>query len=124
MPMKSRKLTRFLCLVYFDVKKFHAMTESERALFDRDSYAYDMKLKKAGHLVVAEALQGPGNAKTVSVRGKRVRVTDGPFVGTKEPLGGFILVKAADMRHAEKIAAGIPLAKLGSIEVRPVFDFR
>ncbi len=122
--MKSRKLTRFLCLVFFEGKKFRAMTESERAAFDRASYAYDMKLKKAARLVVAEALQGPGSARTVSVRGKKTRVTDGPFIGMKEPLGGFILVKAANMREAEKIAAGIPLAKLGSIEVRPIYDFR
>jgi hypothetical protein len=100
------------------------MTDAERAAFDRDSYAYDMKLKKAGRLVVAEALQGPKNARTVSVRGKRVRAVDGPFAALKEPLGGFILVKAASMRQAEKIAAGIPLAKLGSIEVRPIYDFR
>jgi hypothetical protein len=122
--MKSRKLSRFLCLVFFEGKKFRAMTDPERAAFDRDSFAYDMKLKKAGRLVVAEALQGPKSARTVSVRGKKVRAVDGPFAALKEPLGGFILVKAADMREAEKIAAGIPLAKLGSIEVRQIYDFR
>jgi hypothetical protein len=121
--MKPRKLVRFLCLVYFDGKKLRAMSGPERAAFDRSSYAYDMKLKRAGHLVVAEALQGPAKARTVSVRGRKMRCVDGPFSRMKEPLGGFILVKAANMRQAEKIAAGIPLAKLGSIEVRPIFNF-
>ncbi|HEY5227713.1 MAG TPA: YciI family protein [Opitutaceae bacterium] len=122
--MKSNNLIKFLCLVYFEGKKFHAMTATERAAFDRDSYAYDMKLKKAGYWITAEALQSPKSSRLVSKRGRKVIVGGGPFVETKEALGGFILVKAKNLRHAEKIAGGIPLARLGWIEVRPIFDFR
>jgi hypothetical protein len=122
--MKSKNLTKYLCLVYFEGKKFHAMSDTERAAFDRASYAYDMKLKKAGYWITAEALQSPKSARTVSKRGRKVTVASGPFVETKEALGGFILIKAKDLRHAEKIAAGIPLAGLGWVEVRPIFDFR
>jgi hypothetical protein len=50
-------------------------------------------------------------------------VTDGPFIETKEALGGFILINAKDLNEAIRIAAGIPLAKLGAIEVRPIHDF-
>ncbi|MGO4832161.1 YciI family protein, partial [Rhizobiaceae sp. 2RAB30] len=68
------------------------------------------------------ALQPVSTATTVRVRDGRMSTTDGPFAETKEILGGFILVEAEDLDQATKIAAGIPLAKLGSIEVRPIMD--
>jgi hypothetical protein len=64
------------------------------------------------------------NARTIRVRRGKVSVTDGPFAETKEVVGGFILIDAAGMDKALEIAAGIPLAKLGSIEVRPVMQMR
>jgi hypothetical protein len=97
------------------------MTKAERATLDRDSLAYDQELKKHGHLIAAQALQSPSKAKVVSVRESKMSVVDGPFAETKEQLGGFILVNAQTMREAVKIAAGIPLAKLGRIEVRPIY---
>jgi hypothetical protein len=121
--MKPKKLLKFICLVYFDGKKLQAMTVPEKAALDQASYAYDLALQKQGSYLIAEALQSPRVARTVSVRGRKVTAVDGPFGQTKEPLGGFILVQAESLRAAEKIAAGIPLAKLGWIEVRPVFDF-
>ena len=73
--------------------------------------------------VHAEALQGPESATSVRVRGGKVSTTDGPFAETKEHLGGFILVEARDLNEALRIAAGIPLARLGAtIEVRPVYE--
>jgi len=119
--MKSRASQKFLGLVHFEGRKLTEMTKVEKATLDRDSLAYDKDLKKRGHLVAAEALQSPSQAKIVNVRGSKMSVTDGPFTETKEQLGGFILVKAKGMREAVKIAAGIPLAKLGRIEVRPIY---
>lgn len=121
--MKPKKLLKFICLVYFDGRKLQALTEAERSAFDDSSYAYDVSLQKKGSYIIAEALQSPRSARTVSVRGRKVTVVDGPFRAAREPLGGFILIQAPSRRAAERIAAGIPLAKLGSIEVRPVFDF-
>ncbi|MGO7428439.1 YciI family protein, partial [Rhizobium ruizarguesonis] len=60
---------------------------------------------------------------TVRVRGGEMSVTDGPFIETKEALGGFILIDAKDLNDAIRVAAGIPLAKLGAIEVRPIHEF-
>jgi hypothetical protein len=60
---------------------------------------------------------------TVRVRDGEISTTDGPYAETKEQLGGFILINAKDMNDAIRIAAGIPLARLGSIEVRPIYDF-
>jgi hypothetical protein len=121
--MTDQKSAKFICLVYFDGKKLHAMSEAEKRDFDASSLAYDQALQKRGHYIIAEALHSPKAARTVVVRGKKVSVRDGLVTEAKEPLGGFILIRARDMEEAEKIAAGIPLAKLGSIEVRPIYEF-
>jgi hypothetical protein len=111
---------RFLCLVYFEPETFAALSPGQKSTLDRDSMAYDKELGKSGHYIVAEALEPVRNARTTRVRQGIAMTTDGPFAETKEHLGGFILIEAADMNEALEIAAGIPLAKLGSIEVRPI----
>lgn len=68
------------------------------------------------------ARRDPRTARTVKVRGGKVLRTDGPFAETKEQLGGFILIDARDMDQAVEIAAGIPMARLWSIEVRPILE--
>jgi hypothetical protein len=113
---------RYVCLVYFDPKK--VFDDSPAALeVLRASGPYDEELKASGHMVAAEALQLPDQAITVQVRDGKMSTVDGPFMETKEVLGGFILIEARDLNDALRVAAGIPLAKLGSIEVRPVVDF-
>jgi hypothetical protein len=84
--------------------------------------AYDEALEKKGNMIAARALDSAQKAVTLQVRAAKVSSTDGPFAETKEHLGGFILVKAKDMAEAKAIAAGIPLAKYGKIEVRPIYD--
>ena len=121
--MTDKKQAKFICLVYFDGKKLGSMSEAEKKAFDGSSFAYDQTLEKSGHYIIAEAFHSPKAARTVTVRGKKVTVTEGPVKKAKEPLGGFILIRAGSMREAENIAAGIPLAKLGSIEVRPIYEF-
>ncbi|HEY3757313.1 MAG TPA: YciI family protein [Opitutaceae bacterium] len=121
--MKATTTAKFICLVYFDGRKLQALTDAQRKAFDASSFAYDQLLMKRGRYVVAEAFHGPKAARTVKVRGKKVAAKDGPFAKAREPLGGFILIRAKNMREAEKIAAGIPLARLGSVEVRPIYDF-
>jgi hypothetical protein len=111
---------KYLCLVYFEGSKLDGLTPEEKRALDRDSLAYDRELERRGHFVTADALQPVTEAATVRVRDGRMSVTDGPFAETKEQLGGFILIEARDMNEAISAAAGIPLAKLGSIEVRPI----
>jgi len=113
---------KYLCLVYFEPVIFDRMSDAEKKALDRDSIAYDEELQRGGKLIHAEALQSPQTAVTVRVRNKEVSSTDGPFAETKEQLGGFILVEAKDMAEARRIASGIPLARYGSIEVRPIYD--
>jgi len=112
---------RYLCQVWFDGKKLDTMSTAEQEKLDRDSLAYDEKLERDGSFIAAEALQGPSSAVTVRMRSGKMSVTDGPFIETKEHLGGFILIEAPNMDKAIEIAAGIPLAKLGAIEVRPIY---
>lgn len=113
---------KFLCLVYFEEGALAALSPSEKATLDHDSMAYDVELGRLGHYIVANALEPVRTARTVRVRRGKVNTTDGPFAETKEHLGGFILIDAADMNEAVEIAAKIPLAKLGSIEVRPIMS--
>ena len=80
-------------------------------------------MKASGHLVMAQALAMANEAITVKVRDGRMSTTDGPFMETKEMLAGFAILEAKDLNEAVRLASGMPLAKLGDIEVRPVPDF-
>ncbi len=113
---------RYACLVCFDAKIFDTLTSEQKGEIDRDSLDYDKDLQRRGQLVVAEALQSPETAITVRVREGKLATTDGPFAETKEQVGGVVIVEARDLNEAVQLAAGIPLARLGSIEVRPILD--
>lgn len=108
---------KYLCLVYFEESKLHAAPESPR---DEECLAYDGELRANGTVVASEALEPVASATTVRVREGRVSVTDGPFAETREQLGGFHLIEARDLNEAIRVAAGIPSARIGSIEVRPI----
>jgi hypothetical protein len=113
---------RYLCLVYFEPTIFDAFTPAEGAAFINESIAYDESLAARGVFVDANALQSTDQAKTVRVRDGKASVTDGPFAETREVLGGYVMVDAPDIDEALKLAAGIPLARHGSVEVRPVLQ--
>jgi len=85
---------------------------------------YDAGIRASGHCIASEALQSVTSATTVRVREGEVSVTDGPFAETREQLCGFYLVEARDLDEAIRIAAEIPPATVGSIEVRPVRPIR
>jgi hypothetical protein len=109
---------RFLCLVNLDKEEAAKLTEADWRAVDRDSLAYDDTLEKRGSYIVSMALQEPETARTVRVRQGRAMVTDGPFAETKEHVAGFILIEAETIEEAVEIAKGIPLARIGRIEVR------
>ena len=81
-------------------------------------------IKRTGHFKAGDALQSVKTATTVRVRDGKVQRTDGPFAETKEQLGGYYLVEAKDLDEALKLAARIPGAKNGSVEVRPIMTFQ
>jgi hypothetical protein len=113
---------RYMCLVHFDLGVMQNATLEARQDIDRRSLAYDEELKRGGHYVASQALEEPQNAILVRVRGGKMSTTDGPYMETKEMMAGFILIEARDMNEAVRLAAGIPLAEIGTIEVRPVFN--
>jgi hypothetical protein len=113
---------RYLCAVYLEPKSMESLSPAEGATLDRDSIAYDETLRKSGHYIVSDALQHAKTAKTLRIRCGKLSITDGPFAETKEQLGGFILVEARDMDEAVKLASKIPMAKHGTIEVRPIMQ--
>jgi len=90
------------------------------AVPDSDCMAYGESLRKSGRYIAAEALQRVDTATTVRVRNGKVPLTDGPFAETKEQLAGFYLIDAKDLDEAVELAAKIPPARVGTIEVRPV----
>jgi len=113
---------RYACLVYFDPKvAFDGSAESQAAL--NDGYAYLEELRASGVLVTDGALQLPDQTMTVRVRDGKMSATDGPFLETKEMLAGFLVIEARDLNEAVRVGAGIPLAKIGTVEVRPFVDF-
>jgi hypothetical protein len=112
---------RYICLVHFEHEKLTSQSEADRREFDRRSLAYDEDLKARGHLVHAEAIEGGDSAVLVRVRNGKTATTDGPYIETKEQMAGFVLIEARDMTEAVQLAAHIPLAELGTIEVRPVY---
>src|SRR6266481_4359530 len=113
---------RYLCAVYLELKNMEMLSPAEGTTLDRDSIAYDEELRGSGHYVASDALQPANAARTLRVRNGKLSVTDGPFAETKEMLGGFILIEARDMDEAIELASKIPMAKHGSIEVRPVME--
>jgi hypothetical protein len=113
---------KYLCLVYFEGNMLDGLSESEKLKLDKDSMDYNEELKRSGHYIVAQALESVQSAVTVKMRNGKISTTDGPFAETKEQLGGFILIEARDLNDAIQVASKIPLAKLGSIEVRPIWE--
>ena len=113
---------KYLCIVYAEERAFDAMSETELAELDEASIANDEELRASGHLILAQALQPVATATTIRVRNGRMSATDGPFAETTEQVGGFTFIEARDLNEAIQIAARMPMAKVGSIEVRPEFD--
>jgi hypothetical protein len=108
---------KYLCLVYGDENLLHSVP-------DADCADYDAGLRESGLCLASEALEPVATAATVRVRNGKRSVTDGPFAETKEQLAGFYLIEARDLDEAVDVAAKIPPAQVGSIEVRPVRPIR
>lgn len=108
---------KYLCLVYLDAEHWNACS-------DDDCADYAQQLAGSQRLLAAEPLHGTHTATTVRVRNGEVTLFDGPFAETKEMLAGFYLVEAKDLNEAIQLAAGIPPARHGSVEVRPVRELQ
>ncbi|HRG15641.1 MAG TPA: YciI family protein [Pseudomonadota bacterium] len=108
---------KYLCLVYGEEEKIATMD-------DHECLACDAELRAGGHCVASEALQPVATATTLRIRNGRLSVSDGPFAETKEALAGFYMIEARDLNEAISLAAKIPPAKVGCVEIRPVRPIR
>jgi hypothetical protein len=113
---------RYMLLIYGDPSLADSMTPEEGEKIMADYYTFTQSIVESGELVSGEPLQGVETATTVRVRGGRTASTDGPFAETKEVLGGYYLVDCKDLDRAIELAARIPAAHGGSVEVRPVME--
>jgi len=113
---------KYLCLLYADESQFPKMPKAEADQWMAQFAAYTEDIKKSGHFVASNRLQPTQAATTVRVRNGKLSATDGPFVETKEQLGGYYLIEARDLNEAIQVAGKVPGALYGSVEVRPVMD--
>ncbi|HEY2677471.1 MAG TPA: YciI family protein [Steroidobacteraceae bacterium] len=111
----------YLLLIYTNEKEFMALGESELKKVMGDYTEFTKSIVQAGNFKAADRLKPVSAASTVRVRNGKTAITDGPFAETREQLGGYYLVEAKNLDEATAIAARIPGAKYGSIEVRPVW---
>lgn len=114
---------RYLCLIYDEEKQLAGMSKSESDTFMGEYFGFTEGIKQSGHYLGGEALQPVQTATTVRVRNGKVSTTDGPFAETREQLGGYYLIDARDLNDAIQVAAKIPSARLGCVEVRPIQEF-
>ena len=113
---------RYLCLIYLDEKRLAAMPEEDMNELNRRHLELNDELLESGHFVEAEALQPASAATCVQVRNGRTTLTDGPYAETKEMVAGFYVIEARDLNESIQVAAQLPSAPLGTIEVRPCRD--
>ncbi len=113
---------RYLCLIYDDEKARQAMPRAEAEAFHGEYYEFMDAIKQSGNYVGGNALQPTSTATTVRVRDREMSATDGPYAETREQLGGYFLIETRDLNDAIQVAARIPGARIGAVEVRPVLD--
>ncbi|MBE7451692.1 MAG: YciI family protein [Kofleriaceae bacterium] len=114
---------QYLLLIYENERLNDDLSPEQLGNVLQEYGAFTEAIKASGHLRGGEALEPTAKATTVRVRDGKTLTTDGPFAETREQLGGYYLVEAADLDEAIKLAARIPGARVGSIEIRPVMVF-
>ena len=114
---------KYLCLIYNEERHLATMPPEAVEAIAGECVGYDETLARNGQFIACERLQPTRAARTLRIRDGELSVTDGPFAETKEQLAGFYLIDAKDFEEAIELAARIPPAHLGSVEVRPVWTY-
>ncbi len=115
---------QYLLMIYRSEAELFKMTDADRQKMSAEYGSYTQSIIQSGHFKAGDGLQPSTTATTVRVRDGKVLTTDGPFAETREQLGGYYLVEAKDLDEAIGLAARIPGAKAGSIEVRPIMIYK
>jgi hypothetical protein len=114
---------QYLLMIYRNEADLGKMDAAERKNMTAEYGAFTQSIIQSGHFKAGDGLQPTSTATTVRVREGKTLTTDGPFAETREQLGGYYLVEAKDLDTALAIAARIPGAKMGSVEVRPIMVY-
>ena len=114
---------RYLCLIYEDEKWWEKASEADMQKGMADYNGFTQSIKQSGKYIGGEALQPTKTATSVRIRNGKLSTTDGPYVETKEQLGGYYLINAKDLNDAVQVASRIPGAQHGTVEVRPIMEF-
>lgn len=112
---------KFLCLICAE-KVMEQMPESAAEKHYQEYAVFTEDIRRSGHYVGCNRLLPPTAAITIRVRDGKVSTTDGPWVETKEQLGGYYVLEARDLNEAIRVAAKIPGAALGCVEIRPIAE--
>ena len=112
---------KFLCLICAE-KVMEQMPKVDAEKHFEEYSEFTKEIRRSGHFIACNRLLPPKAATTVRVRQGKVSITDGPFVETKEQLGGYYVIDARDMDEAIQVAARIPGARIGCVEVRPIAE--
>ena len=112
---------QYLLMIYANEQEFMALGQTALAKITQEYAEFTKSIVQAGQFKAADRLKPVSTASTVRVRNGKTVVTDGPFAETREQLGGYYLVEAKNLDEALAIAARIPSARHGSIEVRPIW---
>ena len=113
---------KYMCLIYYDENNLDSLSKNEFEALVDEALDYDVELQEKGQSLARGALQSIQTATSIRIRNGRTSITDGPFVETKEQLGGIVLIEANDLNDAIQIASKLPPARLGGVEVRPIRD--
>ena len=115
---------QYMMLIYDEERNWTGMTAAEREQIMGEYRQYGEATRRSGHFQAGGQLQPVATSKSVRIRDGQRLITDGPFAETREQLGGFILIEAKDMDEALELAARIPSARMGTVEVRPMVPVR
>ena len=114
---------QYLLLIYQNEAQADAASDAAKKAMHEDYRAFTQSIIQSGNFKAGDALKRTTTATTVRVRDGKALTTDGPFAETREQLGGYYLIEAKNLDEAIAIAARVPSAKVGSIEVRPIMTF-
>ena len=113
---------KYMLLIHFDQEAWGKQTVTERQKIYGEHVQLAEQLTSNGQYLAGHPLQPPSTTASVRIRDGKRLVTDGPFAETREQLGGYMLIDAKDLDEAIGIAARIPIARKGTVEIRPVID--
>ena len=113
---------RYMLLIYGDEKKRDAMSDGEKGAMFKEYGEFTEGIRKSGAFQAGDPLQPVGAATTVRAKNGKTVATDGPFAETKEQIGGLFVTTLPDLDEAIRLAALVPAAQYGSLEIRPIVE--